>query len=88
MDAEQYIEGAVGEKILLQGVVDCALLETDGITVLDFKTDSVSAESLPERAAYYCPQVRAYADALTRIYEMPVKKALLYFFELEQFVEL
>ena len=28
----------IGEKFLLQGVVDCAMVE-DSITVVDFKTD-------------------------------------------------
>ncbi len=38
-DASDYDDGLEGEKILLQGVVDCALVEEDGITVVDFKTD-------------------------------------------------
>lgn len=32
-------EDLTGEKLLLQGVVDCCFMEEDGITVLDFKTD-------------------------------------------------
>lgn len=34
-------EDLTGEKLLLQGVVDCCFMEEDGITVLDFKTDRV-----------------------------------------------
>ena len=33
-------------------------------------------------------QVQTYKEALERIYEKKVKKALLYFFHLDQFVEL
>ncbi len=87
-DATNFDSELAGEKILLQGVVDCALMEEDGITVVDFKTDRVTMDRLADRTAHYRPQVMAYADALTRIYQKPVKSALLYFFRLEKFVEL
>ncbi len=77
-----------GEKVLLQGVVDCALVEPDGITVVDFKTDHVTEQTLPERTARYFPQVEVYARALSRIYGMPVKAAYLYFFHLDRLVPL
>lgn len=86
-DASHYGADLAGEKVLLQGVVDCALIEPDGITVLDFKTDHVTEETLPTVTQRYAPQVQTYADALERIYEMPVKKKLLYFFYIGQFVE-
>jgi ATP-dependent helicase/nuclease subunit A len=76
-----------GEKILLQGVVDCALVEPDGITVLDFKTDRVSEETLPTSVERYRPQVEAYADALCRIFEKEVKEKYLYFFHLDRLVK-
>lgn len=85
-DASRFGEGLSGEKVLLQGVVDCALIEEDGIILLDFKTDRVTEQTMPERAAQYNPQVRAYAKALARIYERPVKEALLYFFCVNAYV--
>ena len=84
-DAANYGEGLAGEQVLLQGVVDCALLEEDGITVIDFKTDYVTEETLPELVAHYQPQVQTYADALERIYQKRVKAAYLYFFRLNRF---
>ncbi len=75
-----------GEKLLLQGVVDCFAVEPDGITVLDFKTDFVTPDTLAEKAAYYRPQVEAYAHALRRIFGLRVKKTYLYFFRLDQAV--
>ena len=83
---ENYDPRLQGEQILLQGVVDCALMEEDGITVVDFKTDYVTEETLSQRAEHYRPQVRSYADALGRIYKKPVKQAVLYFFRLRRFV--
>ena len=86
-DGRNYDPALAGEQILLQGVVDCALIEEDGITVLDFKTDFVTEDTLSERVSLYRPQVSAYADALSRIYGLPVKKAMLYFFCLDRFVD-
>ena len=84
---EHYGDGLEGEQVLLQGVVDCALLEEDGITVLDFKTDSVTEETVYDRAEHYRIQLESYSEALSRIYEMPVKARYLYFFRLNKFVE-
>lgn len=87
-DGEKYGDGLEGEQVLLQGVVDCALLEEDGITVLDFKTDRVSEETLPQAVRRYWTQLDTYAEALSRIYEMPVKEKYLYFFHLNRLVKL
>ena len=86
-DGSKYGDGLEGEQVLLQGVVDCALLEKDGITVLDFKTDYVTEETLPEVVSRYRLQLETYADALHRIYEMPVKASMLYFFHMNRFVK-
>lgn len=75
------------EKILLQGVVDCAIVEADEITVLDFKTDRVTEKTLASRADYYRPQVRLYADALERIFGKKVRNSYLYFFLTDTLVE-
>lgn len=87
-DGLAYHEGLEGEKILLQGVVDCAIIEEDGITVIDFKTDRMKQEELPQAAEKYRYQVEAYADALSRIYQKKVKKACLYFLRLNCFVDI
>lgn len=86
-DADAYGEGLSGEQILLQGVVDCALVEPDGITVVDFKTDYVTDATLSEVLARYRPQVDTYSRALERIYEMKVKGTYLYFFHLKKLIE-
>jgi len=84
-DGNNYGEGLEGEQVLLQGVVDCAILEEDGITILDFKTDRVTEKTLDAVTERYIPQVQTYADALGRIYEMPVKAKYLYFFRMNCF---
>ncbi len=87
-DGRHYGEGLEGEQVLLQGVVDCALLEEDGITVIDFKTDNVTPETLPSVTERYRPQVETYGEALSRIYEKPIKARYLYFFRLDTFVSI
>ena len=87
-NGSHYREGLEEEQVLLQGVVDCALLEEDGITVIDFKTDRVTKENATEVAERYRLQVGTYAEALRRIYGKPIKKACLYFFAINDFVEL
>ena len=74
------------EQVLLQGVVDCALIEEDGITVIDFKTDSVTEETVSDAVERYRSQVGAYAQAVSRIYGMPVKEKYLYFFRMNRFI--
>ncbi len=79
---EAYGDGLEGEQILLQGVVDCAIVEPDGLTIVDFKTDRVTEQTLDTAIAGYKPQVDAYAEAMSRIFDLPVKEKSLYFFRL------
>ena len=80
------IDGAViepslsGEKIMLQGVTDCCLLEEDGLCVIDYKTDRVTPGDEYAKTEYYRGQLDAYSNALSRIFERPVKEKWLYFF--------
>ena len=87
-DAEKYGTGLSGEQVLLQGVVDCALVEEDGITIIDFKTDRVTDDTVDAAALGYSAQVETYADALSRIYSLPIKAKMLYFFQLDRFWKL
>ena len=86
-DGAAYDPALSGEQVLLQGVVDCALIEDDGITVVDFKTDYVTEETIELVAQRYRHQVATYASAMEKIYQKKVKKALLYFFRINVFVE-
>jgi ATP-dependent helicase/nuclease subunit A len=64
------------------------LIEEDGITVIDFKTDRVTQQTIEQVVDGYRSQILAYVGALERIYQMPVKSALLYFFNINQFVSI
>ena len=80
MDAGELLGTEPGEELLLQGVVDCCLEEEGALTIIDYKTDRLrSRAECEERAALYTPQLTAYARALTRIFQKPVKECALYF---------
>ena len=64
------------------------LAQEDGITVLDFKTDRVTKETVVSAANRYRPQLETYAEALSRIYEKNVKEKYLYFFHLGELIGL
>ncbi len=78
--AADYFPGAAADdRMLLQGVVDCFFVENGGVTVLDYKTDRVTAAEAPQRAERYRGQLRAYARALGRILGLPVRRCALWF---------
>ena len=86
--AETVFDAPPGEEVLLQGVADCCIREGDTLTVVDYKTDCVTAETLAERAAEYAPQVRAYAAALARLLGKPVREGVLYFLRTGQSISI
>lgn len=85
-DASTYYSDVTNEKILLQGVIDCAMIESGGITVIDFKTDYITDDNIHDKISQYTSQVTAYASAIARIYQKPVKSAYLYFFSSGQLI--
>ena len=87
-DAARYDPALEGEQVLLQGVTDCCILDPDGLTILDFKSDAVKTDGERERAEYYRGQLDAYSRALSKIFARPVKKRILWFFATDTAVEL
>jgi ATP-dependent helicase/nuclease subunit A len=68
-----------GEKVLLQGVIDCCYETPDGMVLLDFKTDRVRPGAEESRARAYRPQMEGYAFALAAITGRPVLERVLIF---------
>ena len=86
-DSAKYTPNTNGESVLLQGVVDCALIEPEGITIIDFKTDQVNEGNLAGKVEEYRHQVRTYANALSRIFELPILEIYLYFSRINQAIQ-
>jgi ATP-dependent helicase/nuclease subunit A len=79
LPAEEFFPGGDGEEVLLQGAVDCWFQEDGGVVIVDYKSDRVTAEEVPERAALYAPQIRAYALAMAAVTGKKVRETVLYF---------
>ena len=60
----------------LHGFIDLLFEEPDGLVVVDYKTDTVSEEQLPEIMQRYRLQGGAYAHAISRITGKPVKEVV------------
>ena len=79
-DAARFFPDApAGEEILLQGVIDAWFQEPDGLTLVDFKSDRVSAAAARARAETYRGQLAVYAYALETLTGLPVRRQVLWF---------
>jgi ATP-dependent helicase/nuclease subunit A len=79
--------GLADEFIVVQGVADLVVLLPKEIWLVDFKTDEVRANELPEKKRLYEPQLKLYAQALERIYARPVTVCWLHFFAARKTVD-
>ncbi|GAB2933564.1 hypothetical protein GCM10027047_32510 [Rhodococcus aerolatus] len=62
---EMYVGAVQDDGTVLEGYVDLVYAEDDGsLVVVDYKTDAVPSAALGARAAFYAPQLRAYAGLL------------------------
>jgi ATP-dependent helicase/nuclease subunit A len=67
------------EFLVVQGIADLVVLLPQEIWLVDFKTDEIHANELPEKIKMYSPQLKLYARALTKIYSRPVTNCFLHF---------
>ncbi len=75
------------EFIVVQGVADLVVLLPQEIWLVDFKTDAVRADDLPEKTRFYTPQLKLYASALGRIYSRPVTDCWLHFLSVHRTIK-
>lgn len=69
---------------VLQGVADCVIEETDGMVIIDFKTDNVNdINVLVDR---YKKQMDLYREVCNKIYGKKVKECIIYSFKLGEHV--
>lgn len=74
------------EEVLIQGIADCVYVKNGKIVIVDYKTDRVKDEN--ELIGRYSAQVETYAKALTKCFDMPVEKTVLYSFALGKEIEI
>ena len=87
-------EGAVGEELLVQGVIDCFFTDKEGrIWLVDYKTDRFP-EDTPEETvtkelqSRHGEQMRYYKQAIKRLCGQEVYQTLLYSFHLNKAIAL
>ncbi len=70
------------EKVLVQGIADCIIIEGDSFTVIDYKTDRVKTEE--ELISRYRTQLELYKEALSEKLGLLPKDIIIYSFQLEK----
>jgi ATP-dependent helicase/nuclease subunit A len=88
VDADKFDAGTglipgtktAGERIIIQGVIDCLLDYGDGCILLDYKSDDTEGISDEQLARRYKTQLDWYAEAVEQIVKKPVLEKVLYFF--------
>jgi ATP-dependent helicase/nuclease subunit A len=68
----------VGDRVL-EGFIHLVYEDHDGMVIVDYKTDTVSAATLDRRVTFYRPQVAAYVTGLAAAAGRPVARAVLLF---------
>ena len=65
----------------VQGIIDLYLEESDGLCLVDYKTDRIGRESMADIAERYRGQLTMYEQALTRLTGKPIKEKAIYFLD-------
>lgn len=73
---EEISEEFSKEKVLIQGIADLIIEETDGIVIVDYKTDYVNNEQ--DFIDRYAKQLEIYKEAMNQYFEKPVKECIIY----------
>ncbi|HBL84249.1 MAG: hypothetical protein A2Y17_07660 [Clostridiales bacterium GWF2_38_85] len=71
-----------GEKIMVQGVIDMFFETDDRITIVDFKTDRITENAIPDFIKRHTAQLKYYCLAIEKMTLKKVTRAILYSFEL------
>ena len=67
------------EFVVVQGTADLAVVLSEEIWLVDFKTDEMGQGGLGEKTRLYQPQIKLYALAMERVYGRPVTERWLHF---------
>ena len=79
-DLYPEMEAFPAEKVMIQGIADCAFLEDGALVVVDYKTDRLDTDA--QFTEKYAGQVRLYKTALALCTDYAVRETVLYSFHL------
>lgn len=75
------------DYVVVQGIIDVLIEHGDALTILDYKTDSITLEELPRTVESYAPQIALYSYAAEMILGIPVVHSVICFLTLGREVE-
>jgi ATP-dependent helicase/nuclease subunit A len=81
-------ESTKTETVLIQGVIDCLFEDEQGLILLDYKTDAVRVEDIPQLGERYRVQLELYGKAVEQIWKKPVTQKYLFYFDGAHLIEL
>jgi ATP-dependent helicase/nuclease subunit A len=88
LPASEWENSSVAEDtIIVQGIIDLLIRTAQGLVVIDFKTDKITAEQAGERAGLYRRQLELYSRAASAILKAESAGRWLYFLTPRLFVE-
>ena len=70
-----------GEKVLIQGVLDCLFRDEEGLVLVDYKTDRTAGLTEEDLKNRYREQLEIYSRAVADIWQEEVVEKHLYFFD-------
>jgi ATP-dependent helicase/nuclease subunit A len=73
------VEGTYDETVVVQGIIDLLIRTPQGLVVIDFKTDNITAKQVSQRAELYYQQIDLYAQAACAILKDRLLAKWLYF---------
>jgi len=74
----------IRDTIIIQGVIDMLIETSEGLIVIDFKTDNVTQSEVAVRAELYREQINLYARAASAILKQKLTAKYLYFLTVGQ----
>ncbi len=78
-DSSHQPRATSDEVIIIQGIIDMLVETPEGLWVIDFKTDDITADQTKERSRLYYQQLRLYGMAAERILKSRLRGRWLYF---------
>ncbi len=84
---DRSVDARPEDRVLVRGIVDGILPTHHGLTLVDFKTDVVTAEEVQDRGERYRPQMTLYARAMENLWRRPVQAIWLVFLTPRQMLE-
>lgn len=77
------------EKVLIQGIIDAFYIKNDKVYIVDYKTDSVPADTGEEiLISRYRTQLELYAEAISKITDMEVADCFIYSVALDKAISI